>query len=497
MKSFNIDSSSLTPDTLFQYIKIGEIARLSESGIKRVSDCRDYLDANIADSERPVYGINTGFGSLCNSIIEKKDLSTLQYNLIRSHACGMGEEVPEEIVKIMLLTKARSLAFGYSGVQLITVQRLLDFYNEGITPIVYTQGSLGASGDLSPLAHLCLPLIGEGYVKWKGKKYHASEVLSQMGWEPIGLKSKEGLALLNGTQFMLAYSLSILHHAQRLWDISNIVASISIDAFDAKSDPFHPLIHQIRPHSGQVKTAEAIRDLLADSEIFSAEKKYVQDPYSFRCIPQVHGASHDAIQYAKQIFTIEFNAATDNPNIFPEEGLSISGGNFHGQPLAITLDFLSIAIAELASISERRTYQLISGARSLPAFLTAEPGLSSGFMIPQYTAAGIVSQNKQLCTPASVDSIPSSHNQEDHVSMGANAATKCHKVMENTYAVLGVELMNASQAIHFREPTQTGSKQRLLLKNFRKIVPVFQKDEIMSVYMQEAATFLKNLNTCL
>ncbi|MBX7240144.1 MAG: histidine ammonia-lyase [Bacteroidia bacterium] len=488
---FYIDNAALSLDTLTHFFESGEKAFLSEDAVAKIEKCRAYLDTHFSGSSRIVYGINTGFGALCDTVVESYHLETLQYNLIRSHACGMGEEVPEEVVRMMLLTKVRSLAFGYSGVQLITAQRLLDFYNENITPVVFTQGSLGASGDLSPLAHLCLPLIGEGEVRWRGQVYPSSVVLEKLGWEPVKLKSKEGLALLNGTQFMLSYGLITVARAEKAWHLSNLIAAISIDAFHAKLEPFNPLIHQIRPHAGQIKTAETILTLLQDSEIAHSAKKQVQDPYSFRCIPQVHGASYDVIQYAKGIFQIEFNSATDNPNVFPDEDCSLSGGNFHGQPLALTLDFLAIAMAELASISERRTFQLISGSRGLPAFLTSNPGLSSGFMIPQYTAAGIVSQNKQLCTPASVDSIPSSHNQEDHVSMGANAATKCYKVSENTFSVLGIECMNASQAISFREPLKTGTKVQHFIDAFRKEVPVLNEDMIMYNFLNKAGAFLK------
>ena len=487
---FYIDSLSLDFKQLFQTFTVRQKAGLSESGVQRIEKCRLYLDKKLAEMDAPIYGINTGFGALCNTIIENKDLAKLQYNLICSHACGMGDEVPEEVVSMMLLTKARSLAYGHSGVQLQTVRRLLDFYNEGITPVVYTQGSLGASGDLAPLAHLCLPLIGEGEVNWKGERYTASEILAKFGWKPIVLQAKEGLALLNGTQFMLSYGLLILMRAEKAWDLANAIAAVSIDAFDAKLEPFNPLIHRIRPHEGQQKTAATILALLKDSEIAHQEKKQVQDPYSFRCIPQVHGASYDVIQYAKKIFEIEFNSATDNPNVFPDEDCTLSGGNFHGQPLALTLDFLAIALAELASISERRTFQLISGGRGLPAFLAYNPGLDSGFMIPQYTAAGIVSQNKQLCTPASVDTIPSSHNQEDHVSMGANAATKCYKVMHNLYSVLGIECMNASQALSFREPARTSTANETLLAAFRTEVPVLKSDCILFTYLHNAKEFL-------
>ena len=404
---------------------------LSEEAKINIQKCRAYLDKKILTSTEPIYGINTGFGSLCNVVISNENLSQLQSNLVKSHACGTGDEVPKEIVKIMLFLKIQSLSYGHSGVQLQTVERLIDFYNNDILPVIYTQGSLGASGDLAPLAHLSLPLLGEGEVNFEGKKVHSSQVLKQFNWQPIVLQSKEGLALLNGTQFMSAYGSYILLKAMKFSYFADLIAAISLEGFDGRMEPFNELIHFIRPHKGQIVTAKRIKDLLEDSEIISQKKQHVQDPYSFRCIPQVHGASKDTIDYVKKVFKTEINSVTDNPNIFIESDVIISGGNFHGQPLALALDFLAIALSELGSISERRTYQLISGQRGLPAFLVDNPGLNSGFMIPQYTAASIASQNKQLATPASIDSIVSSNGQEDHVSMGANAATKCLKIMEN------------------------------------------------------------------
>lgn len=485
-------STAISLETFHQLFQSRTKITLSDATIAKIQHCRDYLDQKLAKTEAPVYGINTGFGSLCNTQVQDSELQALQVNLIRSHACGMGSEVPAEIVRLMLLTKVRSLSFGHSGVQVATVQRLLDFYNEDILPIVYTQGSLGASGDLAPLAHLCLPLIGEGEVRWKGERRNAAEVLQEKNWQAIDLQSKEGLALLNGTQFMLAYSLYILFQSEKLSSLANQIAALSLDGFDGRMSPFNDLLHQVRPHKGQIRTAAIFRDLLSDSEIAHRYKAHVQDPYSFRCIPQVHGASWDTIQYVKQVFETEFHSATDNPMIFPDADEILSGGNFHGQPLALALDFLAIALAELASISERRIYQLIAGLRGLPAFLVPNPGLHSGFMIAQYTAASIVSQNKQLCTPASVDTIPSSHNQEDHVSMGANAATKCYQVVENLQSVLAIELATASQALYFREPQQTGSKLCSFLADFRQKVSVITEDVRMYELLHKSVEFLKN-----
>ena len=468
--------------------------QLSEKAKQQIVACREYLDKKMASQKEPIYGINTGFGSLCNVVIPNNELEQLQTNLVMSHACGMGNEVPLEIVRLMLLLKIQSLSYGKSAVQLQTVERLIDLYNHKIYPIVYQQGSLGASGDLSPLAHLSLPLLGMGEVNYQGNKYPAAVVLKQLKLEPITLKSKEGLALLNGTQFMSAYGVWCLLKATKLNALADFIGAISLDAFDGRIEPFKDNIHIIRPHKGQLQTAQTIRKILEGSEILSQKKVQVQDPYSFRCIPQVHGATKDATNYVNSVFETEINSVTDNPTVFPEDDEIISGGNFHGQPLAISLDFLAIAIAELGSISERRVYQLISGIRNLPAFLVAKPGLNSGFMIPQYTAASIVSQNKQLCTPASIDSIVSSNGQEDHVSMGANAATKCFQVIENVEKLLAIELLNASQALEFRRPLKSSAKIENVLTDFRKLIPFIKDDKIMYQEMEATLQFVKTMN---
>ena len=465
---------------------------LSEEATINIQKCRNYLDKILATNDNPIYGINTGFGALCNVKISDENLSHLQENLVKSHACGIGDEVPTDIVKIMLLLKIQSVSYGHSGVQLSTVERLIDFYNNDIFPVIYTQGSLGASGDLAPLAHLSLPLLGEGEVNFKDKKVHSSYVLKQFNWQPIILQAKEGLALLNGTQFMSSYGCYILLKAMKYSYFSDLISAISLEGFNGRIEPFDELIHKIRPHKGQVVTAKQIRFLLEGSQIISQYKAHVQDPYSFRCIPQVHGATKDTIDYVKKVFKTEINSVTDNPNIFNEEDVIISGGNFHGQPLALALDFLAIALSELGSISERRTYQLISGLRGLPAFLIDNPGLNSGLMIPQYTAASIASQNKQLATPASIDSIVSSNGQEDHVSMGANAATKCLKIMENLERILSIELLNASQALEFRRPLQSGEFIEMFLKSYREEVPVVKEDRILHYDIQNSVAFLNS-----
>ena len=487
-----ISSDVISIDTLHDIISYHKTLELSDEAKVNIVKCRSYLDKKMAENDEPIYGINTGFGSLCNVKISNENLSQLQENLVKSHACGTGEEVPNEVVKLMLLLKIQSLSYGNSGVQLITVERLVEFYNNDILPVIYTQGSLGASGDLAPLAHLSLPLLGEGEVIFEDKKHHTSVILKKFNWQPIVLQSKEGLALLNGTQFMSAYGIHILMKATKYSYLADLIGSISLEGFDGRIEPFNELIHLIRPHKGQIVTANRITEFLEGSEIIKQNKSHVQDPYSFRCIPQVHGASKDAIDYVRKVFKTEINSVTDNPNIFRENDLIVSGGNFHGQPLALALDFLSIALAELGSISERRTYQLISGLRNLPAFLVENPGLNSGFMIPQYTAASIVSQNKQLATPASIDSIVSSNGQEDHVSMGANAATKTLRIMDNLERILAIELMNASQAISFRMPLKSSDFIEMFIKSFREEVPLLKEDRILHYDIEKSITFLNS-----
>lgn len=464
---------------------------LSDDAKRRIVRCREYLDRKMENPDRPIYGITTGFGSLCDISIGREDLAQLQRNLVMSHACGTGERVPSEIVRLILLFKIQSLAYGYSGVQLATVERLVEFFNRGILPVVYQQGSLGASGDLAPLAHLSLPLLGLGEVEYEGRVRPAGEVLEALGWEPIELQSKAGLALLNGTQFMSAYGVWSVIAAQRLSEWADRIGALSLDAFDGRIEPFCDEVHRIRPHKGQLTTARAIRHWLEGSELIARPKKHVQDPYSFRCIPQVHGASKDTIDYVAGVLETEINSPTDNPTVFPEEDMVVSAGNFHGQPIALAMDFLAIALAELGNISERRTYQLISGARELPKFLVANPGLNSGFMIPQYTAASIVSQTKGLCMPASVDSIPSSQGQEDHVSMGSNAATKLWRVVCNTERVLAIELFNAAQAIEFRRPARTSPALEAMLAGYRKRVPFIDNDQVMYPHIAASVEFLR------
>ncbi len=485
-----ISSERFTIDRVKEIITQNMQLALSKDAIERIEKCRAYLDHKMESQKEPIYGITTGFGSLCNISVSKQDLSQLQKNLVMSHACGVGDEVPQEIVRLMLLMKIQSLSYGYSGVQLQTVQRLIDFFNNGVYPIVYQLGSLGASGDLAPLAHMSLPILGMGDVYYEGHRHSAAEINKKFGWNPIELQSKEGLALLNGTQFMSAFGTWCIIKAKRLVKFADMIMSVSLDAFDGRIEPFCDEVHLVRPHAGQLETARNIRKYLEGSEIIKRYKEHVQDPYSFRCAPQVHGATKDSVKYIASVIETEINSATDNPTVFPDEDMVVSAGNFHGQPLALVLDFLAIAIAELGNISERRTYQLIAGKRGLPHFLVANPGLNSGFMIPQYTAASIVSQTKQYCTPASVDSIESSQGQEDHVSMGANAATKCYKVMQNVERVLAIELFNGAQALEFRRPLKSSPLIEKFVATYRKSVNFVQNDEIMYSHIHHSVKFV-------
>lgn len=488
-----LTSATLSLSDLEKILEESTTVVLSEESKQKIQKCREYLDQKIANTAQPLYGINTGFGSLYDKNISRENLEKLQDNLVKSHACGTGPEIPTHIIRLMLFLKAQSLAYGNSGVQVQTVERLLHLFNHKIYPKVYEMGSLGASGDLAPLAHLSLPLIGLGDVTFEEKTETSLWALKKFNLEPLHLKAKEGLALLNGTQFMGAFGVWSVIQSHRIMRLANKISALSLDVFDGRPEPFDKKVHTIRPQKGQAAAAKEIQAHLKGSELIGRPKKHVQDPYSFRCIPQVHGASHDAIEYVTGVFLSEVNGVTDNPNVFPDDDQIISAGNFHGQPLALALDFLCIALSELGSISERRTYQLISGARDLPNYLVANPGINSGLMIPQYTAASLVSQNKQLSTPASVDSIVSSNGQEDHVSMGANAALKAYRVVNNVYSILAIELITAAQALHFRRPAKTSPDLEDFVNTFRKVVPFIESDVLMHHEIVNAEKFIKNV----
>ncbi len=466
--------------------------KLSDSVAQKVAKNRSYLEKVISSSSSAIYGINTGFGSLCDIRISDENLEELQLNLIRSHACGMGDLVPLEVVKIIFLLKIKNLCLGFSGVRLSLIEKMIEYFNHEIYPVIYTLGSLGASGDLAPLAHLSLTLIGEGDVWFGGQIYPAAQILKKLNISPTNLESKEGLALLNGTQFCTAYGVFNLLSAYRIIDWANAISAFSLSAFDCSVKPFDASLHKVRRQFGQISISRRIVSLISEINSYSEISQYVQDPYSFRCIPQVHGASLDLINFFTNTIHNEINAVTDNPTVFDQEDKILSGGNFHAQPIALGLDILAMALSELANISERRIFHLISGKRELPAFLTPNAGLNSGLMIAQYTAAGIVSQNKQLCTPASVDSIVSCNGQEDHVSMGANAATKCYQVVLNTLRVLGIELIVSNQALYFKSISFNPGGLNNLLEKTRDTIPYFDSDIILYPHLDSAFQLLKN-----
>jgi len=486
-----IGPDHLSLETIAAILRENHTIGLSDEARHRLRHCRSYLDDKLQHDDTLHYGINTGFGSLCNIRISDTDIEQLQHNLVVSHAAGMGDPVPPEIVRIMLLLKIQSLCYGFSAVREVVVERLVDFFNTGIAPVVLEHGSLGASGDLAPLAHLSLPLAGMGEVWYEGRRQRADVVLQVLGWEPLTFRAKEALALLNGTQFSTAYAVWSLLESRHLAELADLNAAIGFDAFDCRTTPLDARIHRIRPHAGQVAVAENVRNWLAGSAISEKEKTSVQDPYSFRCVPQVHGASRDALAHIEQMVLTEMNSVTDNPNVFPDDDAILSGGNFHAQPVALPLDYLALALSELGSIAERRIYQLISGQRGLPPFLTDNPGLHSGMMIAQYTAAAIASQNKSLCTPASADSIVSCNGQEDHVSMAANAATKARRVVLNVERLLAIEFMVAMQALDFRLPLRSSPRIEAIREQYRAVVPRLAEDRVLSTDMEMTVGVLR------
>ncbi len=459
--------------------------RRAHPGVLRA---RAAVESSLRDGQA-YYGINTGFGILASQRISRDDLARLQRNLILSHAVGLGTPIPKDITRLMLQLKIQALAQGYSGVSERTFERLLKLEEHDLVPVVPSKGSLGASGDLAPLAHLALPLLGLGKLWGEGNEpVPAAHRLAELDLEPIELEAKDGLALINGTQMMAAYGAWILHKALALQTCADLLAAMSLEALRGSLKPFDPRIQQVRPHPGQAAVAGNVRALLEDSEILESHRfcGKVQDPYSLRCVPQVHGASRDALAHVGGVVECEINSVTDNPLVFAD-GDILSGGNFHGQPLALVLDYAAIALAELASISERRTYLLLGGHDGLPALLMTDTGVNSGFMIPQYTAAALVSENKVLCHPASVDSIPTSLGQEDHVSMGSIAATKLLEVFRNTEQVLAIELFTVAQALDYRSPLRPGRGVDAAHRHVRERVP----------HREEDAYFEDDLQRCL
>ncbi len=469
---------------------------LSEKLWLRIADNRNALENRLKSSGERYYGINTGFGSLYGMTVSPDGLQQLQTNLLRSHACGVGPAVPQAIVRLTLLMKIISLSQGQSGVRKEVVQFLLDLYNLHITPVVPMLGSLGASGDLAPLAHLCLPMIGEGEVVYKREQMPAIKALMLAGLDTIGLEAKEGLALINGTQYSLAWLVYAINSALRLSEVCEMTTAMSIDAFDAHPSFLDAGIHAVRRQVGQIQSAEAIRKWLEGSELIKQTKEHLQDPYSFRCAPQVHGASRDVIAYAKTIADREINAVTDNPLVLGEgdDVRIVSGGNFHAQPLALTSDFLALAIAEYGSISERRSYLLLGGKRGLPPTLAQNPGLESGMMICQYTAASIVNRNKILSHPASTDSIISSAGQEDHVSMAANAGIKLYEIINNVWKLVSIEWMISAQALEYRRPMKTSPQLEQKHMAYRLQVLPLSGDRSHSSDIDTTENFLRQIS---
>lgn len=490
VKAFLIEPGHISLNTIISVWKTGAPIEVSESVINGVRTSRERLENLIGSQAEAVYGVNTGFGSLCDQIISDRDLENLQYNLVRSHACGTGAPVSEELTRLVMILKILSLSKGNSAVRPDTLNFLVELYNRGLVPVIPRFGSLGASGDLAPLAHLTLPLIGEGKIWQDNQPWDAATVLREKGLKPCGLSAKEGLALLNGTQYSLALLVSALDESRTLMKVSAYVTALSMESFDCSLDFLHPEIHELRNQPGQIRVAARIRDLLKESDLYSRPKASVQDPYSFRCVPQVHGASLDSLEYVWSVAEREANSVTDNPLLLTD-GSVRSGGNFHAQPLALASDFLSISMAEMGNISERRIYQLINGSRGLPVFLTRNAGLNSGYMIVQYSAAALVSNNKQLASPSSIDSIVTSKGQEDHVSMAANAGLRCMELVSHVSQVLAMEWMTAVRAWQYRSNWQLNGPLRDWVEQYLALVPFVEEDHIPSVQFLPALEFLR------
>jgi histidine ammonia-lyase len=468
--------------------------RLNEETKRRIIQSQRHVQA-MADKGKTVYGVTTGFGILANTKISEEDTATLQYKILQSHSVGVGDPVPVEIAKLMMITKVHSLAQGYSGVQLSTIERILWHLENDVTPVVPEKGSVGASGDLAPLAHLFLPLIGLGEVHHQGKIHPSQKILKDYKIEPIQLGPKEGLALINGTQFILAYAIKAVQRMQNCLEAADIIGAMSLEALTGTKAPFDERLHQLRPFAGNKMVADRLRLLLQDSEIMQShiDCGRVQDPYSLRCMPQVHGASRNAWIHLKELTEIEANSVTDNPIVLGEDD-TISGGNFHGQPLALPLDYACFAAAEIGNISDRRCYLLLEGKWGLPMLLMNNVGLNSGFMIPQYTTAALVTENKTLCFPSSADSIPTSLGQEDHVSMGSISGRKINRVLDNLEFILAIELMSACQAIEFRRPFKSSPVLEYAHDYVREFVGFAEEDRIFAEDINKIKTIIADFS---
>ena len=477
-----LDGNSLDLDKFIRVARFKEEVTISEESKKLVLKARSFVN-EVVESERIVYGINTGFGKLSDVPIKKENVSELQKNLLMSHACGVGSPFSDEIVRGMMLLRINALIKGFSGVRLETLDILVEMLNKDVSPVVFEKGSLGASGDLAPLSHMSLPIIGLGEVYYKDKRMDTMDAFIKAEILPLdGLKAKEGLSLINGTQAMTSVGAFVVYNALKLSKLSNIALSLTMESLNGIIDAFDDRVHQVRGHVGQIHVAKDVREYLEGSKYITKQGELrTQDAYSIRCAPQVHGATLDALEYVKEKIEIEMNAVTDNPIIFTEEGIAISAGNFHGEPLAMPFDYLGIAISEMASISERRLERMVNPSLSngLPAFLINGSGMNSGFMIVQYSAASLVSENKVLSHPASVDSIPSSANQEDHVSMGTIASRKAAEILKNTNQVIAMEIFTACQAIDLRGNSLLGKMTKRAYNKIREYIPFIDTDEIM------------------
>lgn len=489
MFQYGIDHLSL--DTVLALARSQEEGMLSQEAKDRVRAARQTI-RRMVTQKRPVYGVNTGFGPLCDTRISHEAIDLLQKNLLLTHAVGVGNPVTPELSRIMLICKVHALARGYSGIRLATLERMLYFIEQNLIPVVPEQGSVGASGDLAPLSHLFLPLLGEGYFWQNQEMVPAATVLARHGLEPIQLGAKEGLALINGTQFILAHAIRGLDHMRYLMDLADVSGAMSLEAFQGSATPFREDLHQVRPYPGNLLVARRMRQLLSGSENLAshANCERIQDPYSMRCIPQVHGASRNAWQHLLELTEIELNAVTDNPIITQSEEV-ISGGNFHGQPLAMALDYATVAAAELGNIADRRCYLLLEGKNGLPRLLTQNGGLNSGLMIPQYTTAALVTENKTLCFPASADSVPTSLGQEDHVSMGSISGRKFNQVLGNIDKILAIELLYASQGLEFRRPLHCSDWLEVAYQQIRQYVPKLVDDRLIHPDIEQLIQMVK------
>ena len=492
-KYFNYGEDHLTSGIALK-IASGEMTGRITPGIAAVIEKSRSRVAEIVADHQNVYGINTGFGPLCTTIISEKDTKTLQYNILKSHSVGVGDPISPEIAKLMMILKVHALSMGYSGIAMSTLERIIWHIDNDIIPVVPSQGSVGASGDLAPLSHLFLPLIGLGYLYQDGTKMETGGLLQKFGLLPVELGAKEGLALINGTQFIAAHAVKVVERLQNCLDNADLIAAMNLEAMLGSVRTFTEELHQLRPYRGTIYVAERMRILLADSEMVQSHKNCtrVQDPYSLRCIPQVHGASRNAFLHLKELLHIELNSVTDNP-ILLRDGSTVSGGNFHGQPLAMPLDYVAVAASELGNIADRRIYlSLKDTIPGLPKLLMRETGLNSGFMIPQYTTAALVSENKSLCFPASADSIPTSLGQEDHVSMGSISARKCLMIIENLEKIQGIELFCAAQGFDFRKPLKSSMILEACHDLVREQIPFAESDHVMSEEMSKAIAMVKN-----